>query len=144
MSEKIRWSFSFWLIALLFNLLLAITIWGVLDTSRTFLVALASFSLTILVGHRSSYVVSIDENVLRVGKAWIDRKFIGTALPLNREEMRRARGIELNPSAYVELRGWISTGVKIEINDPEDPTPYWLISSKQYKELTSAINKKSV
>jgi hypothetical protein len=37
------------------------------------------------------------------------------------------------------LRFWISRGVKIEIKDPKDATPYWLISSKKAQPLADAL-----
>jgi len=30
--------------------------------------------------------------------------------------------------------------VKVTINDPRDPTPYWLISSKRFRKLAAAIS----
>lgn len=141
MSEKIRWSPAIWLVALLFNLLLAITIWGVLDTAPT--LALTSLSLlgTFILAIRSSYQISVDENVLRVGRAWIDRRFINGVIALDRDQMRRARGYELDPAAHLELRSWLREGVKITLNDPQDPTPYWLISTAKSKELVAALQK---
>jgi hypothetical protein len=38
------------------------------------------------------------------------------------------------------LRFWVSTGVKIEINDPLDPTPYWLVSAKRAPALAEALS----
>jgi hypothetical protein len=45
--------------------------------------------------------------------------------------MRNERGILLNPKAFLALRFWIKTGVKIYLSDDRDPTPYWLISSRK-------------
>jgi hypothetical protein len=41
------------------------------------------------------------------------------------------------------LRFWVSTGVKIEINDPLDPTPYWLVSAKRAPALAEALSPKN-
>jgi hypothetical protein len=142
MRERIGWSFSIWLIALFFNLLLAITLWGVLDTAPTLFLASLSLLATLVAAQRNKFEIALDVNTLRVGPAEIDRKFLGKATPLDRTEWRLERGYKLNPAAFLALRSWISTGVKIEINDPQDPTPYWLVSTKKPNELATLINKR--
>ena len=47
---------------------------------------------------------------------------------------------DADPAAFNGTRFWVSTGVKVEINDKKDPTPYWLISSRKAKLLASKLN----
>jgi hypothetical protein len=53
--------------------------------------------------------------------------------------MRRARGPRLDARAYLCLRGWVAGGVRVTLNDPADPTPYWLVSSTDPTALARAI-----
>jgi len=55
--------------------------------------------------------------------------------------MSRMRTRDANPRAYLALRFWVKTGVKIELADPADPTPYWLISTKKGRELKENITR---
>jgi hypothetical protein len=36
---------------------------------------------------------------------------------------------------------WVTTGVKIEIKDPADPTPYWLVSAEEAAALATALQE---
>lgn len=140
MVERLKWSFSLWIIAILANLLLAITLWGILDTSSTLVISAIFLSLTVISGLRNILEIRVDAQMLRVGRATLDRKYIREVIELDRTAMKRARGIELDPAAYLAIKSWIPTGLKILLNDPKDPTPYWLISSKKYREFAKALN----
>lgn len=40
-----------------------------------------------------------------------------------------ALGRQLDPAAYLMHRAWVKTMVLIVLDDPDDPTPYWLVST---------------
>ena len=44
-----------------------------------------------------------------------------------------------DPLAYTATRPFIGTGVHLEIDDPADDTPYWLVSSRRPQELLASI-----
>ena len=140
MRERIRWSFSIWVTAIFLNLLIALTLWGVLDTRPTLALLSLSLLLTLAWAQSSEYEIVVNEKQLRVGKARIDLRFVGEITALDSRQMKAARGVEIDPSAYLAIRSWIKTGVKVTINDPRDPTPYWLISSKRFRKLAAAIS----
>jgi len=50
-----------------------------------------------------------------------------------------ALGVALHPLAFVVQRPWISRGVRIVLDDPEDPTPYWVVSSRRPERLREAL-----
>jgi Protein of unknown function (DUF3093) len=87
----------------------------------------------------STPVVSVDDEWLRAGRARIRRALVTDPVALDAEEMRAARGRSLDARAYLCIRGWLPSGVKITLCDPADPTPYWLISSRHPDELMSAL-----
>ncbi len=41
--------------------------------------------------------------------------------------------------AFVVQRPWVGTGVRVVLDDPDDPTPYWLVSSRRPADLATAI-----
>ena len=61
-----------------------------------------------------------------------------TSLP--KEEFLKLRGQNADPAAFNATRFWVSTGVKVELKDKNDPTPYWLIASRKPKQLAVALN----
>jgi hypothetical protein len=53
--------------------------------------------------------------------------------------MRLLRTRDADPAAFLAIKFWVSTGVKITLNDQRDPTPYWLISCKKMNELKNTL-----
>jgi hypothetical protein len=49
------------------------------------------------------------------------------------------RGVGLHADAWLLIRGWIPDVVRVELDDPQDPTPYWIISSRRADALAAAI-----
>jgi hypothetical protein len=76
---------------------------------------------------------------LRAGRASIPVGLLGPAEVVDRAEMARLRGPGIDPRAYLCQRGWVQAGVKLEVQDPSDPTPYWLVSSQHPQQLADAI-----
>ena len=96
--------------------------------------------LTLIGIYRSRLIIQVKDGKLFVAGAKIEKKFIGQATALNNAEMKLLRGRDANAIAFTEVRFWVKTGVKVEVNDANDPVPYWLISSKHTEKLVSAIN----
>jgi hypothetical protein len=83
--------------------------------------------------------VSIEGTTFRAGRAHIDATYVGTATALDADQTRRAAGVEANARAYLVMRPYLKRAVKVEITDPADPTPYWLVSSRRPDQLASAL-----
>jgi hypothetical protein len=41
--------------------------------------------------------------------------------------------------AFLAIRFWSSKAVKVQVTDARDKTPYWLITTKNGKELLKAL-----
>lgn len=50
-----------------------------------------------------------------------------------------ALGVAMHPLAFVVQRPWINRGVRVVLDDPEDPTPYWVVSSRRPERLREAL-----
>ncbi len=77
-----------------------------------------------------------------MGRATIERRFIGAVETFREKEATAQRGTRLNGLAYLCIRGWIDPVVRIEITDPSDRTPYWLTSTRRPEELAAALTGK--
>ena len=70
-------------------------------------------------------------------------KYIGEVIALENKAMARIRTQDANPDAYLDLRFWVPNGIKIQINDSRDYTPYWLISTNKADEIIKYLMKKN-
>lgn len=50
-----------------------------------------------------------------------------------------ALGRQLDPAAFMMHRAWVKTMVLLVLDDPDDPTPYWLVSTRRPGELIAAL-----
>lgn len=90
---------------------------------------------------RSMVVLQVDDTHLVAPPAKIELELLGRVEALDAEAMRQARGRELHPDAYLCSRAWISTGVRVWLQDPDDETPYWVISSRHPDRLAAALTR---
>ena len=132
-----------WLLAFIYFMFLSlvIAVWaalGNLSALVTF-IALTIALLAIAVMAKSEVRVTQDELV--IGKAHIGVKYLAGVEILDKNAMRLLRTRDADPAAFLAIKFWLSTGVKITLNDPRDPTPYWLVSCKKGKELKSILYK---
>lgn len=83
--------------------------------------------------------VSIRDGVFRAGRATIAATHLGAVEALDPEAARRVSGIDADARAYLLLRPYLKRAVRVEITDPADPTPYWLVSTRRPDELAAAL-----
>lgn len=50
-----------------------------------------------------------------------------------------ALGRQLDPAAFVLHRAWIGPMILLVLDDPDDPTPYWLVSCRHPERVLSAL-----
>ena len=84
-------------------------------------------------------VVVVDDVVFRAGRARLPLRYAGRIAPLDPAQTRDARGRLADPQAYLCLRGWVTRSVLVEVDDPDDPHPYWLVSTRHGHELAAAL-----
>jgi hypothetical protein len=87
--------------------------------------------------------VRVAGDELWVGDAHLPLRFIGDVEVLTAHEKRPALGRDLDPAAYVMHKGWIPTAVRVHLTDPDDPTPYWLFSTRSPEKLAGLLRQKA-
>ena len=98
-------------------------------------------SITLIYSAKKSVLeIVVINNWLYVGNAKIECKHIKNVSALKREEFLKLRGQNADPAAFNATRFWISTGVKVELKDKNDPTPYWLVATRKPKKLAAVLN----
>ncbi|MBK4346728.1 DUF3093 domain-containing protein [Lacisediminihabitans changchengi] len=87
-----------------------------------------------------SPVLRVTDDALTAGRATIPLVFVGELTAYRGEAATLARGRKLDARAWLLIRGWVSPVAKIDVLDPEDPTPYWLVSTRKPEALIEAIS----
>jgi hypothetical protein len=88
----------------------------------------------------SSPRIEVTDAVLVAGRARLPLPNAGEATWYTGAEATAERGTRLDARAWLVIRGWIVPVVKVDINDDDDPTPYWLVSTRHPKDLVAALN----
>lgn len=86
-----------------------------------------------------SPVLTVTGQRFSAGAASVEISYINSVELFRDEDARRERGTGLDARAWLVIRAWIDPVVKITLNDPLDPTPYWLVSSARPQQLVEAI-----
>jgi hypothetical protein len=94
----------------------------------------------LLLGYGSA-AIRVDRGQLTAGRARIGAEHLGEALPLDADATRRLAGPEADARAFLLLRPYLKRAVRVEITDPADPAPYWLLCTRRPDELAAAVRE---
>ena len=83
--------------------------------------------------------VEVTETHFVAGRAKLPLSLVGEVVAFSGAEATLERGQRLDARAWLVLRGWIAPVVRVEVVDPEDPAPYWLVSSRHPERIVEAI-----
>lgn len=90
----------------------------------------------------TSPVIEVTRDALRAGRAEIPLSIIAGATTTDRDTTKRLLSVESDARAFLVIRSWIPQAVRVELSDPADPTPYWLVSSRRPNELSRALEQR--
>ncbi|MEU0116691.1 DUF3093 domain-containing protein [Streptomyces bobili] len=76
---------------------------------------------------------------LIAGEAKIPVAALGEAEVLDAEEARAWRTYKADTRAFLLLRAYIPTALRVEVTDPTDPTPYLYLSTREPQRLAEAL-----
>jgi hypothetical protein len=88
------------------------------------------------IGHNR---LEIRDGELRIRGAHLPLRCVSGVVGLDPRTLRRVVGREGDPAAFVAIRPWVGPGVQLWLDDPEDPTPYWIVSSRHPDEVVRII-----
>lgn len=77
---------------------------------------------------------------LWAGAAHLPAEVIARSAEVPRSAKSAALGRQLDPAAYVVHRAWIGPMVLVVLDDPDDPTPYWLVSCRHPDKVLAALS----
>lgn len=140
--ERLYVSWWWWLLGLALAVLLAAEIHmgypGVRAWLPYIVVPLATAGALTWLGRLSVRV--------RGGELWVDDahlplRFVSDVEALDEAGRRALLGPAGDPAAFVVVRPWVRRAVAVALCDPDDPTPYWLISTRNPKALAEVLDR---
>ncbi|MEU6809367.1 DUF3093 domain-containing protein [Streptomyces sp. NPDC046831] len=78
---------------------------------------------------------------LIAGEAKIPVTALGEAEVLDAEEARAWRTYKADTRAFLLLRAYIPRALRVQVTDPDDPTPYLYLSTRNPEGLAEALEK---
>jgi hypothetical protein len=138
--ERLRLSWWAWLGGLVLALILGFEVLLVFAGVPAWPVLLVLAPLTVAallwIG-RIRVTVTAEE--FQVDDARLPVSVIADVVALDADGKREALGVGAHPLAFVIQRPWIGPAVQVLLDDPADPTPYWVISTRHPVELATAL-----
>jgi len=119
---------------------LSLAVWAAIGNQAAIIVSLIQVGLLILAAEKTALKITVTKGWLLVGPAAIERAFIHNFKARGASDFKRTRGIDADPASYLQIRFWVNSAIKIELRDPKDKTPYWLISTNRANELAKILN----
>jgi hypothetical protein len=92
---------------------------------------------------RVEVCVCADDNGIELwaGQAHLPVTVVSRSAEIARTAKSAALGRQLDPAAYVLHRAWVGPMVLLVLEDPDDPTPYWLVSCRHPERVLSALTR---
>ena len=103
------------------------------------LLPVAAVALLMLGSTQLRVVQGAGETELWVGDAHLPVSVISRSAEVPRSAKSAALGRQLDPAAYVVHKAWIGSMVLLVLDDPDDPTPYWLVSCRHPERVLAAL-----
>lgn len=140
--ERLTAPISWWIAAFAFAL-----VWGwVFVVATTWIFAIIVTILLTAAGFAAvwrygSLLIAVGPDGLHVGRAFVEAAHIGGATSLDRTSYRTRLGTGADARAYLATRPYLDHGVIVAIDDPADPAPYWLVSSRHPDALAASLDQ---
>ncbi|MET0468050.1 MAG: DUF3093 domain-containing protein [Aeromicrobium sp.] len=138
--ERLTAPVSWWMAAVGFAV-----VWGwIFRVATTWPIAITVTALLTVAGFAAvwrygSLLITVGPEGLHVGRAFVAAAHIGAATALDRAAYRTQLGTGANARAFLATRPYLDHGVVVTIDDPSDPTPYWLVSSRRPDALAASL-----
>ncbi|MDO5701473.1 MAG: DUF3093 domain-containing protein [Bowdeniella nasicola] len=112
-------------------------------TSRTLALIVAIVGAILVLGLllASAPLIEVRDGELHAGGAHIPLRYLRDPKALDEAELRRLMGTDADLRAWVVHRPWAKSAVRVRVEDPRDPTPYWLLCVKDPHQLVRVLHE---
>ncbi len=138
--ERLFAPVSWWFLGTVIVAILGAELWAGFGP----LVALVTYAVLLLVcggtlAHWGSASVRVTDDELEAGGRRLPRHAIGDVVPLGERQADAARGQHADPAAHAVIRPYLKRAVYIEVIDPTQGAPYWLVGTRRPDDLAAAL-----
>jgi hypothetical protein len=105
------------------------------------IVAIVLYAGCVAILIATSPVIEVTTEQFVAGRARLPIRFIGSVEGFRDDEATLERGQRLDSHAWLLIRGWIGPIVRVDVLDENDPTPYWVVSTRHPEDVVAAIAK---
>ncbi|MFC4021838.1 DUF3093 domain-containing protein [Micromonospora sp. GCM10011542] len=139
-SERLALPWWLWLAGLVAAALLAVEVWMGAAGVRAWLPFAVLLPVTAVgLWWLGRIRVAVADGELRVDDARLPARFVADVVPLDAAGRREVLGVAADPLAFVVQRPWVPGAVQVVLDDPADPTPFWVVSTRHPVELAEAL-----
>ncbi|MDG4759370.1 DUF3093 domain-containing protein [Micromonospora sp. WMMD710] len=139
-AERLDLPWWLWLVGLVAAALLAVEIWMGGSGVRAWLPFAVLLPATAAgLWWLGRIRVAVADGELRVDDARLPVRFVADVVPLDAAGRREVLGVGADPLAFVVQRPWIGGAVQVVLDDPADPTPFWVVSTRHPVEFAEAV-----
>ncbi|MFD0060331.1 DUF3093 domain-containing protein [Streptomyces sp. NPDC056690] len=140
-EERLTAPRSWWLVSLLLGVACALILlpFGTLPLLGGLVGGTAAAA--VVTSSYGSVRIRVLADSLVAGDAKIPLSALGDAEILDAEGARAWRTHKADPRAFMLLRSYVPTALRVDVIDPQDPTPYVYLSTRDPQGLAKALGK---
>lgn len=101
-----------------------------------YVAAVTFYAVTLVVFIVFAPRIIVTDSHFRAGRAVIERTLVGDTTVIEKPERNGALS---DARTWKVIRAWIPRGLSIVVNDPNDPTPSWYVSTRNPEKLRDAL-----
>ena len=130
---------SWWVLSILFSLSWLVAIGFYLGPLAGALGLLGAQAVVTGVLLGTAVRLRLDGTELTVGRAVLDLAYVSAVHGLDVEATETRTGPDADARAHLVLRPYAKTAVELTLDDPADPVPYWVVSTRRPTHLAEAV-----
>jgi hypothetical protein len=139
-EERLRVPLRWWAITTMFHAsgLLALLVAGLGVWAFAVMTVLVAITVAVLVSYGGARI-EVTDGHLAAGRARIPLSLLAEPRTLDAEATRARIGPLSDARAYLLLRPYVPRSVVVDVTDPADPAPYWLLSTRHPESLAATL-----
>ncbi|MEE1781789.1 DUF3093 domain-containing protein [Streptomyces sp. SP17BM10] len=140
-DERLTVPRSWWLLPVVTGLALALILLRVSGLGALIGLVVGIAVGAVAISSYGSARIRVVQGSLVAGPARIPVDALGAAHALSPAEAVAWRGPKADPRAFMLLRSYVPTALRVEVTDPTDPTPYLYLSTRSPMKLAEALEE---
>jgi hypothetical protein len=129
-----------WLLALVVDVILAVELLMGFSAIPLWLIFVVVIAVTLVLLFWVGRIrVTVTGEEFQVDDARLPVAVISDVIALDQRGRLEVLGVGAHPLAFVIQRPWIGPAVQVLLDDPADPTPYWVVSTREPVKLATAL-----